>query len=57
MGNSYFISDVHFGTRHSKSEKIKENSLLSFFDHVGQFGDRFLDARFPEERTKREYPL
>ncbi|HFE64838.1 hypothetical protein B1H10_01605 [candidate division KSB1 bacterium 4484_188] len=40
MGNSYFISDVHFGTKYSKSEKIKENSLLSFFDHVSQYGDR-----------------
>ncbi len=40
MGRSFFISDVHLGTNHSKSELVKEKRLLSFFDYVAQYGDR-----------------
>lgn len=42
MGNIYFISDVHLGAQASKTEKVKTRRLLSFFDHVGQYGDRLI---------------
>ncbi|RMF56374.1 MAG: UDP-2,3-diacylglucosamine diphosphatase [Calditrichaeota bacterium] len=40
MPLTYFFSDVHLGTRHTKSEKIKENRLLAFLDHVAISGER-----------------
>lgn len=40
MGQTFFISDVHLGTKNAKSEKIKEKKLLSFLDHVATNGER-----------------
>ncbi|MEJ2633664.1 MAG: UDP-2,3-diacylglucosamine diphosphatase [Calditrichia bacterium] len=40
MGSSFFISDVHLGTQHSRAERLKEKRLISFLDHVAQYGDR-----------------
>lgn len=40
MGISYFISDVHLGMTHSNLEKLKENRLLAFLDHVETSGEQ-----------------
>jgi UDP-2,3-diacylglucosamine hydrolase len=40
MASSFFISDAHLGASPLKTEKLKEEKLLSFFDHVAQNGDR-----------------
>lgn len=40
MGNTFFISDVHLGTSHTRGEILKEKRLLAFFDHVAQYGER-----------------
>ena len=40
MANTYFISDAHLGTGPPELEKLKQDKLLSFFEHVARTGDR-----------------
>ena len=40
MANSYFISDAHLGAGDKATEKLKEDKLLSFFDHAAKTGER-----------------
>lgn len=40
MSHAYFISDAHLGAGDSAAENLKEQKLLSFFDHVASTGDR-----------------
>ncbi len=40
MASSFFISDAHLGASTLKTEKMKEEKLLSFFDYISQNGER-----------------
>jgi len=40
MANSYFISDAHLGAGDTTTERLKEDKLLSFFDHAAKTGER-----------------
>lgn len=40
MASTFFFSDAHLGASTLKNEKLKEEKLLSFFDHVSLNGDR-----------------
>ncbi len=42
MGVTFFFSDAHLGSEPHKSEKIKEQKLLRFFEHVSQNGERLI---------------
>ncbi len=40
MGNTYFISDAHLGAGSPELERLKEEKLLQFFNHVSEKGER-----------------
>jgi UDP-2,3-diacylglucosamine hydrolase len=40
MASTFFFSDAHLGASPLKTERIKEQKLLSFFEHVAQNGER-----------------